>query len=297
MKKQIKNYIMDVICLLLGSILFAVSINVFTAPNQIAPGGLSGIGTLLNYLFHIPIGLTIIVCNIPIFIWGWRSIGGKFLIKTIFATLLSSALIDALSPWLPAYHGDMFLVTVFGGISAGAGLSLIFMRGGTTGGTDLVARLLQIKFRHISLGRLMMGIDLCIVLLSAFVYRSYETPLYAVIVIFITTKVVDTVLYGTDSGTGKIMFIISQHSQEIAKGIITSVGRGVTALQARGGYSNLPSEVLLCAVWRQEVYKTYDTVYAIDPDAFIIVGDAGEITGEGFKKMVEQQKKIKNSQK
>jgi len=185
------------------------------------------------------------------------------------------------------------LISIFSGILSGAGLSLVFMRGATTGGTDLIAKLLGQHFRHISMAKLMLGIDFVVVFVSALVYRSYETPLYAVIVIFITSRVVDTVLYGTDSGTGKIMFIVSKKNQEIAQNIMSQIGRGVTVLKSRGAYSGEDGEVLMCAVWRQEVYKTYDIIYEVDETAFIIVGEAGEISGLGFKKMMSADKKRK----
>ncbi len=290
MRGKVKAYGKSVFCILAGSVLISVSVSVFTAPNDIAPGGMIGISTMLNYLWGFPIGMSVLVLNIPLFILGWRAFGGVFLAKTIAATVVSSIIMDMLSAVLPAYRGDMLLVTVFGGICAGAGLGLVFMCGATTGGTDLAARLLKRRFRHISLGRLMLGIDFGIVLLSAFVYRSYETPLYAVLVIFITGKVIDALLYGFDSGNGKLMFIVSDKSDEIAKDILKKVGRGVTLLQARGAYRRVASEVLMCAVWRQELYKTYDVIYAIDPQAFIVVGDAGEISGEGFKKIEWQPK-------
>jgi len=295
MSKVLKEILKDGIFFIIGSILFALSINVFTAPNNIAPGGLSGIGTMIHYLFGAPIGITIILCNIPIFIWGLYEVGYPFLLKTAAATLLSSLCIDFTASFMPAYHGDMLLVTIFSGLLAGVGLSLIFMRGATTGGTDLIAKLLKQHFRHISMGKILLGIDFAVVLSSAIVYRSYETPLYAVIVIFITSRVVDTVLYGTDSGTGKMMFIMSKKNPEIAQSIMSQIGRGVTVLKSRGGYSGEDGEVLMCAVWRQEVYKTYDIVYEVDENAFIVVGDAGEISGEGFKKIENGKKRKKRA--
>ena len=295
LSKAVKEIIKDGIYFVIGSILYAMSVNIFTAPNNIAPGGVTGVATMIHYLFSAPIGITMIICNIPIFVWGLYEIGFSFLIKTAVAMLLSSIFIDMTAPFMPAYHGDMLLITIFSGILAGGGLSLIFMRGATTGGTDLVGKLLECHFRHISMAKLMMAMDVLVVMVSALVYKSYETPLYALIVIFITARVVDAVLYGTDSGTGKMMFIVSQKSTIIAEHIMNGIGRGVTVLKSRGAYSGEDGEVLMCAVWRQEVYKTYDIVYEIDKHAFIIVGDASEITGEGFKyRMLNRKRTDKN---
>ena len=284
-KKKIKDFLIDGVFFIVGSFIFAISVNTFTAPNNIAPGGLTGAATMLNYLFNVPIGMVILVMNLPIFIWGFFEVGYRFILKTIVATILSSVIIDLTVDILPKYQGDMLLTTVFGGLLSGFGLALIFVRGGTTGGTDLMANLISRRVRHLSLGRLILIIDMVIVVISAFVYKNFESPLYATIVIFITSKVIDTVLYGTDIGSGKMIFIISQKNEEIAQRIMDDIGRGVTELRSRGAYTKKEGEVLLCAVNRQEVYKVYDIIHSIDPDAFTIVGEAGEISGEGFKEI------------
>ena len=273
----------DALFFLLGSLLYAVSVNVFSAPNNIAPGGFTGIATMLNYLFSLPIGITILVMNVPFFILGAVQLGKKFLAKVIAATILSSVVIDLTAPFMPAYRGDMMLCCIFGGILSGAGLALIFLRGGATGGTDLIAKLVSKYVRFISLAHLLLIADIVVVLTTIPVYRTIESPLYAFIFIFVTTKVIDMVMYGNDSGTGKMMFIISQKNQEIKKHILEDMDRGVTELKSRGGYSGIEGEVLLCAVRRGEMHRTLDIVKKADDRAFVIVGDAHEITGEGFK--------------
>ena len=167
------------------------------------------------------------------------------------------------------------------------------MRGGTTGGTELAANLLALHIRGLSLGKFIMIIDLVIVVSSAVVYQDYESPLYAILVIYITSKVIDTVLYGTDSGTGKMMFIISPKNNEIAQRIMNDLERGVTELKSRGAYSGREGTVLMCAVGRQEVHKTYDIIHELDPDAFIVVDDVGEITGLGFRDFHQYRQKGK----
>lgn len=282
---NLKSILYDGIMFLLGSIIFAFSVNTFTAPNNIAAGGLTGVATMINYIFGAPIGISIIILNIPLFIWGFFSVGYKFIAKTVIATFLSSIIIDITAPIMPKYTDNIFVTIVIGGFLAGLGLALIFIRGGTTGGTDLAANLLNRQMRHLSLGKLLLIIDFVIVVISTFVYGNIESPFYALVVIYITTKIIDMVLYGTDSGTGKMMFIISKYNNEIADKIIVDLDRGVTGLKSRGCYSGIEGEVLLCAVRRQEVYKIYDIVHSIDEKAFIVVGDAGEITGEGFKQI------------
>lgn len=291
--KKIMPLIWDILFFLAGSLMFAASVNIFTAPNQIAAGGVTGIATLLNHLFGVPIGMCGLVLNIPLFIWGFLDVGYKFIIKTFAATITSSIMIDLTSGFMPEYTDNILLVVVIGGILSGLGLGLIFIRGGTTGGTDLIANLLNRHFRTLSLGRLLLIIDCAVVIASAVVYKNIESPFYALLVIFITTKTIDTVLYGTDSGTGKMMFIISQKNREIETKILSELDRGVTALKSRGCYSNREGDTLLCAVRRQEVHKMYSLVHAIDPNAFMMVGDAGEITGEGFKQINYSSKKKK----
>ena len=283
--KNVKEFLLDLIFMTAGSVIYAVGLNGFTAPNNIAPGGLTGIATMLNYAFDLPIGTMILVMNIPLFIFGFLFFGYRFVIKTVVATILSSVVIDATAGIMPAYTGQPLITVVFGGLFAGLGLALILMRGGTTGGTELAANLLAIRFPHLSLGKLIMVLDVIVVLISAVVYREFEGPLYAVLVIFITSRVIDAVLYGTSLGTGKMMFIISPKNKEIAQEILTKMERGVTELKSRGSYSGAEGEVLLCAVRRPEVYKVYHLIHELDPDAFIIVGDAGEITGEGFREI------------
>lgn len=273
----------DILFFLAGSLLYATSVNIFTAPNNIAPGGFTGIATMLNYLFGLPIGSTILVMNLPFFFIGAWQLGKGFLAKVIAGTVLSSVVIDITAPFMPAYQGDMMLCCIFGGILSGAGLALIFLRGGATGGTDLIAKLLNRFIRFISLAHLILAADMLVVLATIPVYRSIESPLYAIVFVFVTTKVIDMVMYGSDSGTGKMMFIISKNNQEIKEHILKDLDRGVTELKSRGGYSGVEGEVLLCAVRRGEMHRTLDIVKNADPRAFVIVGDAHEITGEGFK--------------
>lgn len=283
--KQIdkKVFCLDAINFIIGSLLYAVSVNIFTAPNNIAAGGVTGISTMLNYLFDTPIGMVGMVLNIPLFIWGYLEVGLKFISKTIVATVTIGILIDLTSTFMIPYTDNVLIVIIMGGITCGSGLALIFMRGGTTGGTDLAANLLNRKFRHMSLGKILLIIDFFVVSASWVVYGEIESPFYAVVVIYVSTKVIDAILYGTDIGSGKLMFIVSNENEKIAKLIMEDMDRGVTALKSRGCYSNNDGEMLLCGVRRHEVHHIFDLIHQIDENAFIMVGDVGEIRGEGFK--------------
>ena len=283
----------DILFFVAGSLVYAVSVKMFTAPNQIASGGVTGLSIVLNYLFHTPIGTTAFLINIPIFLWAVTEFGYKMVAKTFVATLLSSAAIDLMGYVVPPYEGNPMLAAIFGGVLEGTGLALVFMRGGTTGGTDMVARLLGRHFRHLSMGKLMLGVDFVIITFSGFAFQSMESALYALITIFVSTRLIDTILYGTDMGNGKVLFIISEKNQEIAQRILIELDRGVTALKSRGLYSGREGEMLLCAVRRYEVCKVNDIVHAVDPNAFVIVGEAGEITGEGFREEKPDDKSLR----
>ena len=285
MVRKARSAALDLLCMVVGSIIYAVGVNGFTAPNNIAPGGVTGIATMLNYLFDTPIGIVIFLINIPIILWAIVEIGYKLVAKTMLAIICNSIAIDVVALFMPVYHGDPLIITLIGGVCEGVGLSLVFMRGATTGGTDMIARLLNHRLRHLSMGKLMLAVDGCVVLLSAFVFQSIESAVYACIVIFVSTKIIDAILYGTDAGNGKMFFILSKKNEEIASRILTDLDRGVTFLKSRGAYLKQEGELLFCAVRRFEVFRISEIIREIDPDAFIIVGDAGEIAGEGFKPM------------
>lgn len=288
-----KTLVLDGLFFVAGALIDAVAVNVFTAPNHIAPGGITGIGTMLNYLFQTPIGMVNMIINIPIIIWAIIEIGYKLVAKSIAAIIVFSVAIDTLALVLPAYDGNPFLAAIFGGVLEGIGLALVFMRGSTTGGTDMIARLLGKHFRHLSMGKLMLAVDLIVIAASALVYQKLESALYAIIAIFVSTRIIDTILYGTDSGNGKLYFIISKKSDEIRRRILEDIDRGVTIIPIQGGYSGQDGEMLLCAVRRYEVAKINDIIHTSDRDAFVIVGEAGEITGEGFRSASSDDKTLR----
>lgn len=292
-RKKVKEALLDFLFILAGSVVYALSVNAFTSPNRIAPGGVTGLSTLINYVFGTPIGLMAFFINIPIILWAILEIGYKLVIKTMIAIVVSSLMIDLFSYFIPAYRGDMLLVALFAGICEGVGLSLTFIRGATTGGTDMLARLLGRRLPHLSMGKLMLVIDGVIVVISAFVYGSIENAMYACIVIFVSTKIIDAILYGTDSGTGKLFFVMSPKVRSMGDRIIKELDRTVTYLDSHGGYTKEPGDTMICAVRRFEVYQIQSIIREEDRDAFVIVGDAGEITGEGFRPVRSDDKPLK----
>lgn len=292
-REKVKSRFLDFLFILAGSCVYAISVNALTAPNKIAPGGVTGLATMLKYLIGTPIGVVVFALNIPIIIWAIIEIGYKLVLKTSVAIVLSSVMIDLFAVFMPAYHGNLILVAIMAGVLEGVGLSLVFMRGATTGGTDMIARLLGNRIKFLSMGKLMLIVDGIIILSSAFVFKSVESAMYACIDVFVSTKIIDAILYGTDVGTGKLFFVISPKTEEMAQRIMAELDRGVTFLKSRGGYSKSDGEVMMCAVRRFEIFKVNEIIHSVDSSAFVIVGDAGEITGEGFKPMKSDDKTLK----
>ncbi len=283
-----KKLILDVLITLVGCILYAVAIVLFTSPNHIAPGGVIGVSTLLNYLFDfLPIGTLTIVVNIPIFILGAVAIGWKYLSSSIVCSVVSAVIMDGLDILVnegivKPYVGEGILAAAFGGLICGVGIALIFSRGGSTGGTDIVARVLHDKLPHVSQGTFMLLVDAVVVLTSAFVYGDVEYALYAIICIFMFSRAIDTVLYGVSRNNGKLLFIVTDKYDDITEAILDKIDRGVTLLKAEGGYRRDNKRVLLVAVRPNQVHSTTTLVHEIDSDAFVITTTANSIKGKGF---------------
>lgn len=286
--KKIRNAVADCLIIFVGCVLYAVSIVFFTAPNNIAPGGVIGVSTMLNYVFpFLPIGTLTLVLNIPIFLWGGFAIGWKYLGKSVACSAVSSVLMDFLDVLidkgiLTPYLGDGMLVAIFGGLLCGVGLALIFYRGGSTGGTDIVARIMHEKLPHFSQGNLILFIDALVITVSAFVYGNIENALYAAICIFMNSKLIDTVLYGMSRNNGKLLFIVTSEYEKVTDAILEKIDRGVTLLKAEGGFRRDDKRVLLVAVRPQQVHRTNVLVHEIDPNAFVINTTANAIKGRGF---------------
>ncbi len=278
----VKDAVLDYSIIAIGAVLYALSVVVFTSPNNIAPGGLTGIATMLNFMFSLPIGTIMFLMNIPLFIWGAIENGLSFLTKTIIGTAFVSVAIDVLTPFVPYYTGDTILAAIFGGILNGVGLGFIFYRGGSTGGTDIIALNIHKRMPYISTGNIILIADVITLVMVYFVYNSIESVLYAVVAIFVSIKVIDTISYGTSRGNGKLMFIITNKYSEISKEIMNDLERGVTLLDGEGAYSGEKKRIIMCAVRPQQVFRIQNSVKNIDPNAFIIVTTAGAIRGKGF---------------
>lgn len=280
--KSLMTNAVDLLFTAVGCGIFSIAMRVFVAPNQIAPGGVTGIAIIVNHLIpQLMIGAWSLVINVPLLLIGLRFLGKKFTVKTLLTVLILSTLIDYVAVHLPEYHGNPLLAALFGGALMGTGLGIVFMRGSTTGGTDIVSRLLQLRYPHIQMGRILLSIDVVVILLSAVVFGSIEAALYGMLTEFTSAKMIDSVLYGMD--TGKLVYVMSHKSVEISQKVINGMGRGCTLLKSTGGFTQTDSQVLLVAVRTPEYYSLKRVVHEIDPLAFMIVTDSAEVIGEGFK--------------
>ena len=278
----VKKALIPFLVITLGSAAYALGFVWCYVPNGIAFGGITGVAQIINYLVPaLPIGVTVIVLNVPLFILGWKFIGGRLLVSSLYTMFISSVFIDVLTPlrdWQPM---EPLLACIFGGLLMGLSLGLIFQQGATTGGTDLIARLLKLKLKWLPMGKLLMGIDLTVIVLVAAAFRTLYAALYGLVALYITTIVMDGVLYGID--TAKVAYIISDKNKEISDAIVRDLDRGVTILHGQGAYTRTEKDVLMCAFKQREIAAIRSAVKEIDPSAFLIVCDAHEVLGEGFR--------------
>ncbi len=265
----------------LGCILYSVGVVMFITPNEISPGGFTGVATALSFLSGVPSGILFLILNVPVVILGFLKLGGAFIAKTAFASAVVSVSLDILGEKLPAATSDKTLASVFGGIIMGIGLSIVMLRGGSTGGVDIIAKLVNRRHRHISVGKIILAADGIVIIVAAIVYKNISTALYSVVAMYATSTVLDKMLYGADKG--KVVYIISDFADKIAEEVGVRMERGVTKLYSKGAYTGKDRFMLMCVLRVHEVSQLYKIVEKNDPSAFITVSDAGEILGEGFK--------------
>ena len=283
-KNRGKELFLDIFYDIAGSLLMAIGIFCFMETADIAPGGVSGVAIMLKYLFGVPVGFMSLCINVPLLILAWKYKGRAFTVKTLKTLLFNTVLLDlVVTPYFPQYTGDRMLGSIFGGLFMGAGLALIFMRGSTTGGTDILSYLLELKFPHIPIGTMLMFIDFVILSASVMVFGNIETGLFGMVALFCQTKVIDGVIYGMDKG--KAVMIMSPRNQAIANRVLEEIDRGATFLNGRGVYSGKDMEVLYVVVRAPEFHRLKEIVREEDPRAFMTVADASQILGEGFREL------------
>ena len=264
----------------LGAVIYALAFDWFVAPNQIAMGGVTGLAQIVNALVPVlPVGVLSILVNVPLFLAGWRLLGGRLLVSSLYAMAVSSLAIDVIA-WMHTFPPmDPILATLYGGAGMGVGLGLVFSQGATTGGTDIIGKLLKLKFPWLPIGKLVMIPDMVVVILAAVVFGTVNAALYGLIQMYLLSKVMDMILYGWD--TSRVAYIITDRWEETVQGLL-DMNRGVTLLQGKGAYTGAEKQVLLVAFRQREIVPNKRMLREIDPKAFFIVCDAHEILGEGF---------------
>ena len=235
---------------------------------------------IINYLTRIPVGVLIILMNVPIFLVALRKLGRRYIVGSLIGMGLSSIFVDLLALTPINVTQQPILACVFAGVVEGFGLGVVYSTGATTGGVDNIAKLLRLRYQHINLSTLILMFDVCIVLTFAVVFKKFDSAMYGIIAMFLCSRAVDFVLYG--AVTSKMCYIISDESERVKKAIVSQLNRGVTVIHGEGAYSGLPKQVLLCVVKRQQVMELRTIVQASDEKAFMFFTDARDVYGEGF---------------
>ncbi|QQY80037.1 uncharacterized membrane-anchored protein YitT (DUF2179 family) [Keratinibaculum paraultunense] len=271
----------SIVGLTVGVFLLAIGLTFFLEPNTIAPGGVTGFAIVFKKITNVPVYLTNLAINIPLFIIGILMLGKNFGWKTLYATTLLSFFLKIIPP--QAVTPDLLLASIFGGLVSGIGLGIVFKAGGTTGGTDLIGFILNKIFPSLSVSTFMMVIDMLVVIFAGIIDKKVETSLYSIIALFVTVKVIDLILEGI--GYLKAFLIITNKPEEISERIMKDLNRGATLFKGKGMYTKEERDVLLCVVNRSQFAKAKEIVSNIDKDAFIMVTEVSEVLGEGFEEI------------
>ena len=276
-----KNFLIDVVFTIIGSALVGAALSVFVEPNDIAPGGVSGLAIALAYITPIRVSIWTLALNIPLLLCAWRILGKRSLIFTLISTVLLSVFIDLSAAFLPAYTNNPLLAACCGGVVTGLGIGMLFLRGISTGGTDLLALLLKRVFPNIPSGTLLMMIDAAVVAIAVLIFRDIEVALYSAITIFITSKIVDAMAQGVDYA--KVIYVVTDRGDKVTEVLNTYTDRGSTIIPAIGGYTKDNKQVVITVTRRNVLSQTLRLIKQTDPAAFTFVMDSTEVHGEGFK--------------
>lgn len=280
MKHITRQEARSVLLTLIGSAVNAAGFAFLTYPNSIVSGGLTGVSQIVNLLTGLPVGVLIMVMNIPLFLVAWRQFGPRFIVYSLIGMLSNSLFIDLFNAMRLSFTNDMLLAAVFGGVVKGLGAGMVYYVGATTGGFDIAARLLRHKFPYINFGTLSLMLDVAVVTAFALVFRRVDSALYTVITMFVSSKIVNLILYGL-SNSG-VCYIVTVEPHKIAETIGAELERGATILRGEGAYSGTERDVVMCAVKRSQIPALRRIVASADGDAFVIVTESHEVFGKNF---------------
>ena len=279
-KRTVRQWIVMYLKILIGSALYAAGFQFFLYPNAIVTGGVTGVAMIINFFSGFPVGVMTLIINIPLFLFSWKKFGLSFILASLAGTVLSSVMVDlfAMVP-LEVTH-EPLLGAIYGGIIKGFGLGIVYHTGATTGGVDIVAKFLRRKYQHINFSTFILGLDAAVIVAFAVLFKRFDSAMYAIIAMFIASKVIDLVLYGAVNS--KVCYIITDRSDEIKDGIVNGLHRGVTFLHGEGAWSGQEKNVILCVIKQSQIVELKHLVGAVDPAAFVIVSDSREVFGNGF---------------
>ena len=279
--KFILKFLLDTGIIIIASLIFSLGLHSFVAPANIAPGGVTGIATIISSMTSLSVGLLYGLLNLPLIILGFIFLGKGMMVKTIVSVAVITVATDYVFGIIPAYEGEKILAALFGGVLFGTGIGLIHLRQGTSGGIDIVNRIIHKKFPHFSMGKIGLAADAVIISASMIIFRSVEAGLFAIVAIFVSGRVIDALFYG--GFEGKLLLVFSDKYEEITRKIIEEQERGVTLLHGTGAYSGKDKKIICCASPKSKYIKIKRIVGEVDPDAFIVITKAGEVLGEGFR--------------
>lgn len=280
-KKKIGKKVLGYVLMTLACFCYAVGISLFVEPNNIASGGVTGIAIILNKAIGGSTGIWFFVINIPILLIGMWKFGFKFLMSTVYCTTIISVFTDLLSRYGSPLTNDVLVATIAGGMLTAIGMGGVFKAGATTGGMDIVVKLCKLKFPYMKTGSLFLIMDFLVVLASAFVFQDIDRAFYSAMEVFVTSTLLDLVLYGKDGA--KLIYIISDKSEKIAARLLDELNIGVTYMEGQGAYSGREKKVIMCVTKKQIAPRAEEIVKEEDPNTFMIVSSASEIYGQGYK--------------
>lgn len=274
------DFLMDLLTCIVGSAFVSAQVAIFTAPNQIVPGGVSGLSTTLAYITPIRVGMWVVILNVPLIAAAWRLMGTRSLIFTLLSVVLTGIFIDWFTVVFPHYTNDIMLASIYAGVFGGIGVGVLFRRGLSTGGSDLLALIVNKFMPDVPAGALLMMIDAAVVLTAVIVFRKVEVALYSMIIVFVGSRIIDAITVGMDHA--KVIYTITSEAEKISQELC-NLDHGVTIIPAVGGYTGDEKSVLICVVKRFVLTQSMQKIKAADPGAFTFVVDSTEVHGEGYK--------------
>lgn len=279
--QKAKDFAVDTLYDVVGTALFALGFYTFAEKGGFAPGGLTGIAMIIRHFTHAPLGTLTLLLNLPIVLCTVRLLGWRFYGKSIRTILISTVMFDLVFPLFPVYEGSQLLSALFTGVCSGVGLGIIYMRGSSTGGTDFVIAAVKKVRPHLSFGQVTLVLDGVVILAGAIAFGSVDSVLYGLVAVFAATVVMDKIIYG--AGSGKLIIAVTNHGAAAAKAISDAVERGSTLAPATGAYTGIAREMLYCACSNSEVFLVRRAITRVDPGAIVMICEAAEVFGEGFK--------------